>query len=286
MFMRVCALSATLVLAVSTGRLGAQIQPTFDVISIKPSTSEEPGSRVTVQPGGQLAMMNVPISAIVLTAFELADYNQVDGLPEWTHVERFDIEARAPAAIPIAFPGQGTALPRMLQAMLADRMQLAAHIEKRSTAMFALVTARADGTLGPQLSRSSIDCRIAATAPASRAPSAQGDASQCGIQLTLTSFSGRGLPLDRVIRLIIAPRVGRPVIDRTGLDGTFDISLQYRAPEPRPAAAVGGFPAPPSTPDLPPIETALQEQLGLRLETIREQADVLIIGRIERPTPN
>ena len=280
------ALSATLVLAVWAQHVGAQSGPTFDVVSIKASRSDEPGSRAAVQAGGRLTMTNVPLSAVVLTAFELADYNQVDGLPEWTHTERFDIEARAPVGVPIAFPGQGTPLPRMLQAMLADRMQLAAHVEKRSTAMFALVTARGDGRLGPQLSRSSIDCTTALSPPAASAALPGSDASRCGIQITRTSFSGRGLPLDRVIRLIIAPRVGRPVVDRTGLTGTFDIALRYRAPDPPPGAGLGGSPVASLDPDLSPIETAVQEQLGLRLQPVREPANVLVISRIERPTPN
>lgn len=92
--------------------------------------------------------------------------------------------------------------------------------------------------------------------------------------------------LDRVIRLISAPRVRRLVVDRTGLAGTFDISLRFRGPEPAPGAAAAGLPAPTADPDLVPIETAIQEQLGLKLQPIRESADVLVIDHIERPTAN
>jgi uncharacterized protein (TIGR03435 family) len=165
-------------------------------------------------------------------------------------------------------------------------MKLATHVEKRIVPTFALVLARADGTLGPNLSRSSIDCSTAPLGPpagARETPPSPGDAPTCGNRATRTSFSGTGIPLDRVIRMIIAPRVQRLVVDRTGLTGTFDISLQFRGPEPRPGA---GLPVPTPDPDLPPIETAIQEQLGLKLETIREPSDVLIIDHIERPTAN
>lgn len=263
----------------------AQSSPTFEIVSIKRSTSLEQGSNVAVQPGGRLIIINVPVSAIVLLAFELQDYFQTDGLPEWSRSDAFDIEAQAPAGVPIAFPGQGTQLPRMLQTMLVERMKLATHVEKRNLPMFALVKARRDGSLGPGLVRSRLDCTSAPprTASADRAaPQTPG----CGNVATRDSFSGRGLPLDRLIRLLIAPRIGRPVVDRTGLTGTFDIALTFRLPEPPAGSVAGGSPLPPPDPDRPLLEDALQEQLGLRLQGIREPADVLVIDHLEPPSAN
>jgi uncharacterized protein (TIGR03435 family) len=286
-------LRASLILLGCTAFCAQQLQPqpgrAFEVVSIKPNTSVEPGARVATPPGGRLSMTNVPLSAILFTAYELQDAFQVDGLPEWVQKERFDVEAQAPAGVSIAFPGQGTALPRMLQAMLADRMKLATHVEKRTVPMFALVLARADGTLGPNLSRSSIDCTTAAVGPpvaAPQTPRSASDAPTCGNRATLTSFSGTGIPLDRVIRMIIAPRVRRLVVDRTGLAGTFDVSLRFRGPEPPPGAGVAAAPVQTLDTDLAPIETAIEEQLGLKLQPIREPADVLVIDHIERPTAN
>ena len=172
-----------------------QPEPTFEVVSIKPSNPQEPGSRLAVFSGRRFSMTNAPVSAIVLTAYGLQDYFQADGFLEWSRTELFDVEAQARAGVPIAFPGSGTALPRTLQSMLADRMKLVTHIETRTLPMFALVVVRADGRLGPDLVRSQID-----------------------------------------------------------------------------SSAL--------------IETALQEQLGLKLEPIREPADVLIVDRIEPPTMN
>ena len=267
--------------------LDAQSSPRFEVVSIKPNASDDTGSRVLAQPDGRFVMTNAPVSAIVLVAYELADYTQVNGLPEWTRKERVDIEAQAPAGVPIAFPGQGTALPRMLQAALADRMKLSTHVEKRAVPMLALVKAREDGRLGPNLTPSSIDCSTAPSGPpADSAPATPGDAPRCGARLSPTSFTAQGIPLDRLIRLIIAPRVGRIVVDRTGLSGTFDVSLRYRGPEPARGTAAADPSAAGSDPDLPSIETAVQEQLGLRLRSISEEADVLVVDRIERPTPN
>lgn len=283
------ALGGMLVLGWWAQHLGAQPGPTFEVASIKPNTSVELDTRVAALPGGRFIMTNMPLSAILFTAYGLQDAFQVEGLPDWVQKERFDIEAQAPAGVPIAFPGQGTALPRMLQAMLAERMKLATHVEKRIVPMFALVLARADGTLGPNLSRSSIDCTTAPLGPsvaARETPPSPGGPPTCGNHVTLTSFSGKGIPLDRVIRLIIAPRVRSLVVDRTGLAGTFDISLRFRGPEPPPGAVAAGLPMPTLDPDLAPIETAIQEQLGLRLQPISEPSDVLVIDRIERPTAN
>jgi uncharacterized protein (TIGR03435 family) len=278
---------ALLVMIAPVAPAGQTADRRFEVVSIKSNTSGEQGSGVATQPGGRFIMTNMPLSAILFTAYELQDAFQVDGLPEWAQKERFDIEAQAPTGVPIAFPGQGTALPRMLQAMLADRMKLATHVEKRIVPMFELVLARADGTLGPNLSRSSLDCTTAPVGPPAAAretPSSAGDASTCGNRATLMSFSGTGIPLDRLIRLIIAPRVRRLVVDRTGLAGTFNISLRFRGPEPSPGSIAAG-PLPTDL-DLAPIETAIQEQLGLKLQPIREPADVLVIDNIERPTEN
>ena len=279
------------VIVVLGGWLNLRAQPmlTFEVVSIRPNTSVELATRVATLPSGRFVMTNTPLSAILFAAYELQDAFQVDGLPRWTQQERFDIEAQAPVGVPIAFPGQGTALPLMLQAMLVDRMKLATHVEKRIVPMFALVLARADGTLGPHLARSSIDCTTAPVglpAASGETPPSPSGPPTCGNQATLTSFSGKGIPLDRVIRLIIAPRVRRLVVDRTGLTGTFDISLRFRRPEPPPGAVAAGLSVPESDPDFPPLETAVQEQLGLRLDAIREPADVLVIDHVERPTPN
>jgi uncharacterized protein (TIGR03435 family) len=278
-------LSSVISLAGWLHPVAAQLPPRFEVISIKPSTSDDVGSRVIAQPDGRFVMANVPVSALVLVAYELADYIQVDGLPEWTQKERVDFEARAPAGVPIAFPGQGTALPVMLRAALAERMKLSTHVEKRVMPMLALVKARDDGLLGPGLSPSSIDCTLAPSGSPldSGAPR---DGPQCGTQLSMTSFTARGIPLDRVIRLIIAPRVGRIVVDRTGLTGQFDVTLRFKAPE-RPAGpAEPASPATASDADLLPLDTAVQEQLGLKLRAIREPTDLLIVDRIEHPTPN
>jgi uncharacterized protein (TIGR03435 family) len=278
-------LSGMVIIGASLPPLGAQPEPTFEVVSIKPSNPQEPGSRLAVLPGGRFIMTNAPVSAIVLTAYGLQDYFQADGFPEWSRTELFDVEAQAPAGVPIAFPGSGTALPRMLQAMLADRMRLVTHVETRTLPMFALVVARADRRLGPNLVRSQIDCSTASPGvPTS--PAAAGAGQGCGNRATFDSFSGRGIGLDRLIRFILAPRVGRQIVDRTGLAGTFDISLRFRPPEPLPGADARGLAVPDVNPDLPVIETALQEQLGLKLEPIREPSDVLIVDRIERPTMN
>lgn len=267
-----------LLLCGTVTNLFSQMAQTFDVTSIKPNTSVDLESRVAATPNGRLTMINVPLSAILFAAFELQDAFQVDNLPDWVQRDRFDVEAQARKDVAIAFPGQGTALPAMLRSLLAERTKLVTHVEKRSVSMFALVVARSDGKLGPHLTRASVDCTVAPLLPT---PPGDSPSPGCGNRVTPISFSGKGLPLDRVIRMIIAPRVRRQVIDRTGLQGVFDIELEFRGPEQQAAAG-----AAPQAADLPLLEAAVEEQLGLKLQPIREPTDVLIIDHIERPTSN
>jgi bla regulator protein blaR1 len=104
------------------------------------------------------------------------------------------------------------------------------------------------------------------------------------------SVEGQGVPLDVLIRAI-SGQLGRPVIDRTGLSGNFDIKLQWtpdpgQAPRPFGDAPPAGVEPPPSDPNGPSIFTALQEQLGLRLESQKGPVDLLVIDRVEKPSEN
>jgi uncharacterized protein (TIGR03435 family) len=102
---------------------------------------------------------------------------------------------------------------------------------------------------------------------------------------TLGSISGGAIPLSQFVTMFLAPRLGRPVVDRTELQGNFDLHLTFRPdfeiPPDTPAALTAGV-----DPNGPALMTALQEQLGLKVESIKGSADVLVIDHIERPTPD
>ena len=205
--------------------------------------------------------MNVIVNAFGVPPFRIV------GEPEWISRERFDIIARIPDA-----HADGQVL-LMLQGLLTQRFKLKAHRETREQPVYEVVVARADRRLGPRLTRSDSDC---ANNPPAAPPSLD---SPCAGLFGVGPAGGRivskGRPLARVLSAL-SMAVSRTVVDRTGLQGPFDVDLQW-------SADVG---TPVTNSDTPSIFTALQEQLGLRLEPSRAPVDVLVIESVERPTPD
>jgi uncharacterized protein (TIGR03435 family) len=255
---------------------------TFEVASVKPNVSNSGSSSSNEPPGGYVAT-NMPLRRLIAIAYRMrlpTDRERIVG-PSWIDEARFDITARTPAGSRVE------QVPDMLRALLADRFQLAAHNETRETSVYALVRARTDGQLGPQLTRSSLDCskpgafRSGAGGPGAAAAI---ETPQCG---TISNVDGNGAVMRgggrsmADLAVSLTGRVNRDVIDRTGLGGTYDFVLRW-TPEnfQNPAGNAG-----PSR-DGTLIFTALQEQLGLKLEAQRGPVEFLIIDRVERPTPD
>jgi uncharacterized protein (TIGR03435 family) len=172
----------------------------------------------------------------------------------------------------------------MLRALLEDRFKLVTHIEKRQAPIYELVLARSDKALGPELHKSDVDCAalLAATRVGQPMPQPQPGKILCGITTNTGRISAGAQPISNLARQL-SQVVQRVVVDRTGLDGVYDLVLTY-APERVPA--VGGAPDAGAAvdPNLPSIFTALQEQLGLKLESNRGPIDVLVIDHVEKPT--
>jgi uncharacterized protein (TIGR03435 family) len=256
----------------------------FEVASVKPNTGDGPTESST-QPGGRVTMINVPLRFLVRTAYQVQDEQIVDA-PNWIGVEHFDIIAKAPGDIPRPIPGDAGPLPSMMRSLLSDRFKLVVHRETRESPAYELSLARRDGTLGPQLHPSTVDCAaIAAARGRSGAPPAGpgSDRPQCGIRAAGGQMMAGGIPLSQLATLL-SSMVQRVVIDKTGLTGNFDFELKWtpdRAPQgPGPGAL------PPGNPDSPSIFTALSEQLGLKLNSTKQQVDVLVIDHVERPAPD
>jgi uncharacterized protein (TIGR03435 family) len=172
----------------------------------------------------------------------------------------------------------------MLQSMLIERFRLRAHTETREVPVYHLVLSRRDGTLGPRLRRSTVDCAAlrARRGPGGTAPP---DGSEPACQPSFNVSGGSmtigfaGETMSELARRVI-PERDRPVIDTTNLAGTFDGELTF-APEPLP-----GFPRLPGSENGVSVYTALQEQLGLRLEAGRGPVEIVVIDSAEKPTQN
>jgi uncharacterized protein (TIGR03435 family) len=273
----------------------ADPEPTFEVVSVKANRTGAPGGSL-VMPPGRFSATNIPLKVLVTNAYQLSFF-QVVGGPDWVGADRFDVAARAPDGTP---PEQTRAMVRTL---LKDRFKLVVHMETRDTPIYALVKARADDRLGPNLKPSTTDCgpireqRAAAIAEAARGrggrvpvppPPAPNEPVVCQMRVsgrgsaTLTYRAGN-ITMSALANAL-RPYVGREVVDRTGLGGEFDFDLQF-APPPTTGSIDAGVPVAPLD-DAASIFTALQEQLGLKLESTRGPVELMVIDGAERPTEN
>jgi uncharacterized protein (TIGR03435 family) len=276
--------------------------PAFEVASIKPNRSGEQRSAFNT-PGNRYIATNVTLNELIAWAYgeagpppELRPDYQMSGGPSWKNTDRFDVDAITAndvASEPVQSLQRIQLKMPMLQTLLAERFKLSVHHETREGSIYSLVLANRDGRLGPQLRRSETDCyaiiargRISAAPPPPPPPPSgpppSGQVPTCGIQVGLGTLRIGGLNIPAIARLL-SRAVGRPVIDRTGLNGAFDLSLDFDTFG-LPGFAVPPGVNPPNTADKPSLYTALQEQSGLKLETGRGPIDILIIDRVERPT--
>jgi uncharacterized protein (TIGR03435 family) len=285
-------IAAALVGAIATARLGEshveafapapvpllQIQnpprQSFEVASVKPNKSAETGGFIQRMRGGTFNVGNQTLLQLIRFAYGVQGL-QLVGAPEWMATERFDIVAKAAADIPPAAPGQPLPEAVMLRSLLEDRFRLAMHRETREMPMYALVVARIDRRLGPQIRRPANDyCAQRAKEAATAPPPPMGTGPVCGIRGNSTELTAGAFSMDGFTRFLTG-EAGRVVVDRTGLTGGWDFELKWSPPN-----------TPNPDPDRPSIFTALQEQLGLRLEATTGPVEVLVIDRLEALIPD
>jgi uncharacterized protein (TIGR03435 family) len=261
------------VIASSLPMLSAQapVNPTFEVASIKPNKSGDQASSSFVRPGSRYNATNVTLRMLMRSAYGVHDM-QIAGSPSWIDSERFDSVANAEGDQPTSmFRGQARL---MLRSLLADRFKLVLHNETRELPIYALVVARGDRKLGPQLQPSdAAECEAVKTRSPIPATAADPPLS-CGGGFARTGrLAARGSVLSDLVTSI-SNAADRIVRDRTELSGNFDWDLQWtpeQFPQTEPSESVSFF-------------TALQEQLGLKLESTRGPVDVLVIDRVELPS--
>lgn len=260
--------------------------PAFEVATVKVNASGPgPSFGLMVLPGGRVFAQNLPLRDLIRAAYGLEDA-QLEGGPGWIRTTRFDIEARAGGEVMV------DTARAMARGLLAERFRLAAHTETRQLAIYELVMARTDRTPGRSLRASGKEC-AAVTLPAGLPPAPPPPAGggtpltpgafQCSSGLLPGHLSLRGVNMTAFASVLWRRLLQRPVIDRTALAGQFDIDLTY-LPEletinGRPASENPALPA--QILGAPSIFTALQEQLGLKLESARGPVDVLVLDRVE-----
>jgi uncharacterized protein (TIGR03435 family) len=287
----------------------------FEAASIKPYDASSGGAMMRLMPG-QLDAVGIPTRLLLRQALRVQDY-QIVGAPSWIDTDRYAIVAKAPVGM------QMNAMGVMLANLLKDRFKLLTHTETRELPTFNLVLARQDGKLGPGLTPTSAECQAQISARAGGAgrggpgpgpdpgrlggpgrPGGPGGApgrglapppppdfsapSPCGMMRQgpgLTSASGQ--PIGQLVQML-SQLTGRPVTDKTGLTGLYDLNMKFT---PDSGAANNPFgPPPPGAPpiaidpDAPNLYTAVQEQLGLKLENARGPVTVTVIDRIEKPS--
>jgi uncharacterized protein (TIGR03435 family) len=226
----------------------AQTPQTFDVASIRPNHSGSTDSNVDSTAGGRLTVTNETLRELIKLAFSVKDY-QIAGAPGWIDSERYDIAAKIATAAKLSLED----LKALLRALLADRFSMKSHIETKEGMIYTLRI----GKDGSRLTRHDDGTGTKARA-------------SCGHLLG-------GRVTTAVLATMLSRQLEHDVTDETGLPGKYDFQLDW-TPD---AGACPG-----ATADQPSIFTAVQQQLGLRLESAKGPVEILVIDHIQAPSDN
>jgi uncharacterized protein (TIGR03435 family) len=275
--------SAAMCLLAASG-LAAQsapASPTFDVASIKPTAPETRGTFLNFQPPNGLKVSNAPLLMLITFAYDVREF-QVTGGPGWVQSDRYDLLAKAEGTggkddgpsdfRKMSDPQRETKVKEMrerVRALLADRFQLTVHRETKEGSVYALVVAKN----GSKLEEGKEGA----------------DGSQ-GLRGGRGELTGMLAPMQMVVNFL-SGQLGRPIVDKTELKGKYNFKLKW-APDmgmggnEMERKNPGGEGPTASTPDGPTLFTALQEQLGLKLESQKGPIEMIVIDRVEKPSEN
>ncbi|MBZ5632249.1 MAG: TIGR03435 family protein [Acidobacteriia bacterium] len=262
----VCAIAAAILAAGTLVHAQQQSapRPAFEVASIKPGDPNSQMFRIGSMPGGRFAANNASLKMLIQTAYDVRSH-QISGGPNWLDSAKYDIDAKPDSATPIpAGPAGGPQMRLMLQSLLEERFKLKLHRESKEEPVYELMVARG----GPKLQKATDSLKQ----------------QQRGLRMGRGQLTGTAAPMSILVTQL-SQQLGRSVIDKTGLAGQYDFELKWTPDlgqsQGGPADA-GPQPDPPG----PSIFTAIQEQLGLRLESTKGPVDVLVIDYAEKPTEN
>jgi uncharacterized protein (TIGR03435 family) len=261
---------ALLILAAAATQAQTPPRPEFEVASIRPSKAVGGGSMGAGV--GSASEHNVSLKSLMVVAYRIQDF-QISGGPGWTDSDRFDVEAKA--ADRNATPDQ---VRLMLQSLLEDRFKLKLHRETRESSVYALVVDK--GGLKMKLSADQTSEEVNGPSPPEAGPNRgairYGKGSLIGNAVTMTLFTR-----------MLSGSLDRTIVDRTNLTGRFDFQLQW-TPGPGEASfdPVGNQLPPAADSSGISIFTAIQEQLGLKLESQKGPVEMFVIDSVEKPSAN
>ena len=276
-------LAVALLVAISavTSAIGAQSPAAFEAASIKPNTSADWRKSIGPAPGGRFIATNNTVRDLIPFAYAVPQAMaaiRIVGGPKWIDEERYDVTAKV----------DGTwSMPQMsdmLRGLLADRFKLVAHRETRELPTYTLMVASTNGRLRPsEIDQAACDARRAAVQRREPVPPlVPGSKPVCPTGRTMPgSITAVGWTME-TLSATLSPWVGRVIVDRTQVRGLYDFELAWtpdqpiRLPDDAPPIVID--------PNGLSIFTALQEQLGLKLESTRGPVDVVVVDSVQRPT--
>ena len=276
-------------------QLRAQSPPTtatpslsFEVASIKPNRSGDMRIGIRFQPG-RFTTTGTTVKQLIAIAYDVRDF-QVTGGPSWISSDKFDIDAKEPDGLSdelakLSPDQRHEKMGLLIQSLLADRFGLKVSHTTKEYPVYALVVAKG----GPKFQ----EAKAGDTYPnGMKGPDGHALGHGNMMRMGPGELEGQGVPVTFLVQQL-AQQLGRNVLDQTGLKGNYDFTLKW-APDPNSAGMMQGPPgggpppdsAPPPDASGPSIFTAVQEQLGLKLESTKGPVDILIIDHVEQPSEN
>ena len=278
-----CVMAVTAVIAQEAAKPADE--GVFEVATLKRNKSGERGNGIRRLPGGRVTVTNMPVRFLITAAYGLGQWQLIGG-PSWLADDHFDITAKLEGNPVWGGPGGDTPDPLWLafRELLADKFKLKIHTEKRDLDAFALVMVK-PGTPGSALKPSDSDCKALAEqlrmgkAPA-EPPKPVDGIMPCSTLGRIGQMTFDGFEMKNVANMFVG-QAGRPVVDRTGLVGKWKFLLTYYQERPQNLPPEPNVP--PIDPNAPSFFTAIQEQLGLKLESTKAPFEVTIIDSVEHP---
>ncbi len=266
----------------------------FEVASIKPSAEDDRKATVGIAPGGRYTASGITIKFLIQQAYDVKDF-QVTAGPGWLNSERYDIVAKAETP-----EINRERIRALLQSLLAERFNFKFHRETKELPVYALVVGKGE----PKLHKSETQTDLTESGGEPKVPSATAGAPahgglvrgrMLGVQEGALIRMRRGMVVAQMAGIsdlvsILAQQLGRPVVDKTGLTGRYDFKLEWTPDEAMRGLTPFGEG---SNQDVAPVTdagssifTAVQEQLGLKLESQKGSAEFIVIDQIARPSPD
>lgn len=234
---------------------------TFDVATVRHTDDAQQGRFLKMQTRQRFTARGYPLKLLIAAAYDLNPKTILGG-PAWIESDRFDIDAVTPGEVQPTHDEQMT----MLRSLLTERFQLTFHREQKEFAVYALDITKG----GPKLK-------------ATATPEQPGILGPAVVYPQRISLPARNATTHELTSLLQRAIVDRPVVDRTGLIGHYDFDLDWAPDE---TQFGGDIPSAPGTAPAPPLFTALQQQLGLRLEPTRLAISTLLIDSAQKPSAN